>query len=135
MRPPIQAANLYGALPMTIPVNGEVDYYTKQEMLRKLKKMNALEQQIKHLENYVKTMQGLDNYSGMSFTNLSIVLDIKFFTDFKMPDFTKYDGSGDLYIHLRVYIGELASKLGEYTTNEKIKVHLFQKSLIKVALR
>ena len=49
-----------------------------------------------------------------------------------MPDLTtKYDGSGDPYIHLKNYV----NKLGPSATDEKLRVHLFSKSLIGIALR
>ena len=73
----------------------------------------------------------------MSFPDLTVVpgkiFPSKIFPGkFKMPDLTtKYDGSGDPYIHLRIYIDEL----GPCATDEKLRVHLFPKSLIGAALR
>ena len=68
----------------------------------------------------------------MSFPDLTVVPGKIFPAKFKMPDLTaKYDGSGDPYIHLRVYIDEL----GPCATDEKLRVHLFSKSLIGAALR
>ena len=49
-----------------------------------------------------------------------------------MPDLTtKCDGSKDLYIHLKIYVKEL----GPCATDEKLRGHLFPKSLIGAALR
>ena len=44
---------------------------------------------------------------------------------------TKYDGSRDSYTHLKIYISEL----GQSATDEKLRVHLFSKSLTGAALQ
>ena len=68
----------------------------------------------------------------MSFSDLAVAPGEIFPAKFKMPDLTtKYDGSGDPYIHLKIYIGEL----GPCATDERLRVHLFPKSLIGIALR
>ena len=68
----------------------------------------------------------------MSFPDLAVAPSEIFLAKFKIPDLTtKYDGSGDPYIHLKIYIDEL----GPCATDEKLRVHLFSKSLTRAALR
>ena len=89
-------------------------------------------QQVKRMESPIQSIQGASLYGGVSFSDLTVTLGEIFPAKFKMPDLiVKYDGSGDPYIHLKIYIGEL----GPYATNEKLRVHLFPKSLIGAALR
>uniref|UniRef100_A0A5B7C4P1 Retrotransposon gag domain-containing protein n=1 Tax=Davidia involucrata TaxID=16924 RepID=A0A5B7C4P1_DAVIN len=49
---------------------------------------------------------------------------------FKVPDFTKYDGTECPYTHLKIYCGELRAQ----GRNEKLRIQLFQKSLKGPAL-
>ena len=88
-------------------------------------------QQIKRLENSIQIIQERNSYGGVSFSNLSVVPGEIFPAKFKMPDLTtKCDRSGDPFIHLKIYISEL----GPSTADERLKVHLFLKSLTRVAL-
>ena len=60
-------------------------------------------------------MQRARLYGGVSFSDLAVAPGEIFPTKFKMSDLTaKYDGSGDPYIHLKIYIG----KLGPCATDE-----------------
>ena len=67
---------------------------------------------------------------GVSFSDFSVVPSEIFLAKFKMPDLTtKYDGFGDPFIHLKIYVSEL----GPSTIDEKLGVHLFSKNLTGVA--
>ena len=55
-------------------------------------------------------------------SDLSVALGEIFSAKFKISDLTtKYDGSGDPFIHLKIYVSEL----GPSATDERLRVHLF----------
>ena len=60
-----------------------------------------------------------------------IVTDLEIPKDFKTPDFTKYDGTGDPKVHVYVY----TSRMGAYLKNDKLMMHYFQESLKDSAIR
>lgn len=50
---------------------------------------------LQRLEKAMKNIQGLDQYGGMDYEDLYFLPNIKFPHKLKMPDFAKYDGTGD----------------------------------------
>jgi hypothetical protein len=50
---------------------------------------------LQRLEKAMKNIQGLDQYGGMDYEDLCFLPNIKFPHKLKMPDFAKYDGTGD----------------------------------------
>uniref|UniRef100_A0A5B7BZ34 Retrotransposon gag domain-containing protein n=1 Tax=Davidia involucrata TaxID=16924 RepID=A0A5B7BZ34_DAVIN len=69
-------------------------------------------------------------YRGTSYSDLSLFPDVQLPLKFKMPEFTKYNGTGCLYIHLKIYCGEL----GRPGQNERLRIQLFQRSVTGPAL-
>ena len=112
-------------------VNEGVDHYLEEERLRKDKEISLLAQQVKRLESSIQSIHGASSYGGVSLSDLTVAPGEIFLAKFKMPDLTmKYDRSGDPYIHLKIYIG----KLGPCATDERLRVHLFPKSMSGAAL-
>ena len=60
-----------------------------------------------------------------------IVTDIDIPKDFKVPDFPKYDGTGDPKVHVYMY----TSRMGAYLRNDKMMMYYFQESLKDSAIR
>ena len=60
-----------------------------------------------------------------------IITDIEIPKDFKIPDFSKYDGTGDPKVHVYMY----TSRMGGYLKNDKMMMYYFQESLKDSAIR
>ena len=109
----------------------ELTIISRKKRLRKDKEISILAQQIKFLKNSIQSMQGNNSYGGVSFFDLSVASGEIIPVKFKMLDLTtKYDGSANPFIHLKIYV----SKLGASATDERLEVHLFPKSLTGAAL-
>lgn len=82
------------------------------------------------LEETLKSMQGLDTYGGFEYSDFFLFPEVDYPPKFKIPDFAKYNGTGEPYAHLQVFAGEL----GAYGKDDKLRMHLFQRSLTGPAL-
>lgn len=86
---------------------------------------SALAQKIQHLEEALRAMQGPNAYTPTSFSDLCFFPDLQLPPKFKMPDFSKFDGTTDPMTHLRLYAGALCG----YPNPDKLMMQLFQHSL------
>jgi hypothetical protein len=78
------------------------------------------------LEYILSKLTILEGNQGMiNPTEFCIVTDLEIPKDFKIPDFSKYDGSGDPKIHVFMY----TSMMGAYLRYDKLMMHYFQDSL------
>ena len=97
--------------------------------------MAALEQssqQNEQLEYILTKLNTLEGNQGMiNPAEFCIVKDLEIPKDFKIPDFSKYDGTGDPKIHVYMY----TSRMGAYLRNDKLMMHYFQESLKDSAIR
>jgi hypothetical protein len=82
--------------------------------------------QTEQLEYILSKLTVLEGNQGMiNPTEFCIVTDLEIPKDFKIPDFSKYDGTGDPKIHVYMYTG----RMGAYLRNDKLMMHYFQESL------
>lgn len=71
----------------------------------------------------------MEYYSAVwGYSDLCIFPGTRFPVGFQLPEFKKYNWTGDPYTHLKVYIGELET----YVEDESLRM-LFQKSLTEKA--
>uniref|UniRef100_A0A5B6Z857 Retrotransposon gag domain-containing protein n=1 Tax=Davidia involucrata TaxID=16924 RepID=A0A5B6Z857_DAVIN len=89
-----------------------------------------LSSKLHSLEQSMREIRGTNMYRGTSYSDLSLFPDVQLPLKFKMPEFTKYNGTGCLYIHLKIYCGEL----GRPGQNERLRIQLFQRSVTGPAL-
>ena len=87
-------------------------------------------QRLKNLEETLKAIQGSTAYIPTGFSDLCFFPDLKFPPKFKIPDFPKFDGTGDPRVHLRLYTGSLTG----IPEPEKYMMQFFQHSLTGAAL-
>ncbi|KAH7854677.1 hypothetical protein Vadar_016735 [Vaccinium darrowii] len=86
---------------------------------------SPLAQKVQHMEEALRTMQGPSSYTPTSFANLYFFPDLQLPPKFKMPNFSKFDGTTDPISHLKLYAGALFG----YPNPDKVMVQLFQHSL------
>lgn len=82
------------------------------------------EDKYKLLEERMLAMEG-QKVPGLDFESLGLVSNVTIPRKFKIPTFTKYDGTSCPQMHLRAYV----RKIQPYTTNKKLWIHFFQESL------
>lgn len=90
-----------------------------------------MNQKIQNLEKALKSLQGADAYGSTEFNKLCFFPDSQLPPKFKIPDFSKYNGTGDPMAHLKLYAGALSG----YHTDDKMQMQLFQHSLAGAALQ
>ena len=71
-------------------------------------------------------MQGLNSFGNTNFSNMSWFPNMYVPYKFKAPKFEKYNGRGDLMIHLQMYFWKMA----QYADNEQLLIQTFQDTLI-----
>jgi hypothetical protein len=86
-------------------------------------------EQLEYILNKLNTLEG--NQGAIDPAEFCIVTDIEIPKDFKIPDFPKYDGTGDPKIHVYMY----TSRMGAYLKNDKMMMYFFQESLKDSAIR
>lgn len=98
--------------------------YQYQEEVR-ARHDDVLELRLKNIEIPLKAAQESEGVRGTTREDLCSP------PKFKIPNFEKYDGTGDPYAHLRQYI----ATMGPYAQDPYLRLHIFQHSLTGVALR
>ena len=78
---------------------------------------------MEYILNKLTILEG--NQGAIDPAEFCIVTDLEIPKDFKIPDFTKYDGTGDPKIHVYMY----TSRMGAYLKNDKLMIYYFQESL------
>ena len=73
------------------------------------------------MEETIRSIKGTEAFGNVTYSDLCIFLGARYPEKFQVPDFEKYDGTGDPYTHLKVFIGEL----GSYAEDEKLRMQLF----------
>ena len=73
----------------------------------------------------MKKSQELNRHTGLDYNELCFFQDMQLFLGFKVPKFSKYDGTRNPKMHLKMF----ANKLGKPMDDENLLVHLFHKSL------
>lgn len=61
------------------------------------------------MEDTLRSIKGVRLYGSVNYSDLCIFPSARYPDTFQVLDFEKYNGSGDPYTHLKVYIGELGS--------------------------
>ncbi|KAH7848432.1 hypothetical protein Vadar_002678 [Vaccinium darrowii] len=110
--PPIQ--NNTGAVPLSVIPNSPKGIDP------------IINQKIKHLEEALKAMQGPNAYPSTKFLDLYFFPNQPLPAKFKIPDFTKFNGTTDPMTHLRLYV----RALNGLPNPNKLMMQLFQYSLI-----
>jgi hypothetical protein len=86
-------------------------------------------EQMEYILNKLTILEG--NQGAIDPAEFCIVTDLEIPRDFKIPDFSKYDGTGDPKVHVYMY----TSRMGAYLKNDKLMMHYFQESLKDSAIR
>ena len=74
-------------------------------------------EQLEYILNKLTILEG--NQGAIDSAEFCIVTDLEIPKDFKIPDFTKYDGTGDPKVHVYVY----TSRMGAHLKNDKLMMH------------
>ena len=77
------------------------------------------------IEERLRAIEGIGDYSFVNMAELCLVPDIVIHPKFKVLDFNKYKGTTLPKNHLKMY----CRKMGAYSRDEKLLMHYFQKSL------
>jgi hypothetical protein len=85
--------------------------------------------QLEYILNKLNTLEG--NQGMIDPAEFCIVTDLEIPKDFKIPDFPKYDGTGDPKVNVYMY----TSRMGAYLRNDKMMMYYFQESLKDSAIR
>ena len=85
---------------------------------------------LEHIEERLRTIEGGGDYPFADMAELYLVPDIIIPPKFKVPDFDKYKGTTFPKNHLKMYCW----KMGAYTKDEKLLMHIFQESLAGAAI-
>ncbi|KAH7848754.1 hypothetical protein Vadar_007298 [Vaccinium darrowii] len=85
----------------------------------------AVTQKLQQLEDSLRAMQGPNAYASTNFSDLCFFPNQPLPPKFKIPDFTKFNGTTDPMTHLRLYAGALSG----YPNPDKLMMQLFQHSL------
>lgn len=80
-----------------------------------------IRKKVLQMEETLRSIKGIGAHGNVSYADLCIFSGVHYPEKFKTPDFEKYDGLGDPYTHLKVFIGEL----GSYAEDEKLRMQLF----------
>jgi len=75
-------------------------------------------------------IEGGGDYAFVDMAELCLVSDVVIPSKLKVSDFDKYKGTTCPKNHLKMY----CRKMGEYTKDEKLLMHLFQESLTKAVV-
>lgn len=76
---------------------------------------------MRQMEETIRSIKGVGYHGSVNYSELWIFLGGRYPDKFQVQEFEKYNGLGDLYNHLKIYIG----KLGSYTENESLGMQLF----------
>jgi hypothetical protein len=91
-----------------------------------------LTNQNEQLEYILNKLNSLEGGQGIiDPAEFCIITDLDIPKDFKIPDFPKYDGTGDPKVHVYMY----TSRMGAYLKNDKMMMYYFQESLKDSAIR
>lgn len=58
------------------------------------------------MEETIRSIKATGNYRNVTYSDLCIFPGAWYPNKFQVPEFKKYNGAGDLYMHLKLYIGE-----------------------------
>ena len=83
-----------------------------------------------HIEERLRAIEGGGDHAFVDVAELCLVLDVVIPPKFKVSDFDKYKGTTCPKNHLKMY----SRKMGAYSKNEKLLMHLFQESLTGAAV-
>ena len=73
---------------------------------------------IKGLEEKIRALQGYNSYGDIDFGTFSWFPQIEIPHKFKVPDFNKFDGTGNPKLHLNMY----SYKMAEHVSNEPLLI-------------
>ncbi|XP_071933839.1 uncharacterized protein [Coffea arabica] len=76
-------------------------------------------------DEFMRKNQRLSKVGGLGYDELCLFPDMQWPLGFKMPKFSKYDGTGNPKTHLRLF----ANKLGKPIHDENLPIRLFPESL------
>lgn len=88
-------------------------------------------EQYKKMEKWMNSIDGFGPVGALSPQKLCLVKDLVIPSDFKLPTFTLFDGTGVPLDYLTMYCQRMQS----YVYDEKILIHFFQESLMGGATR
>ncbi|XP_019431812.1 PREDICTED: uncharacterized protein LOC109338916 [Lupinus angustifolius] len=93
-------------------------------------KNKSYEEWMEKIEEQLKTIQGADAHGSLRIEELCHATNVVIPKDFKVPDFSKYDGSGNPRFHLVSY----ATKMAMWSKEDEFLICFFHESLTGPAL-
>ncbi|KAE9617713.1 putative retrotransposon gag domain-containing protein [Lupinus albus] len=90
----------------------------------------AYEDWMEKIEEQLKTIRGADDHGSLRIEELCHATNVVIPKDFKVPDFSKYDGSGNPWFHLVSY----ATKMAMWSREDGFLICFFHESLTGPAL-
>jgi len=80
------------------------------------------------MEEKIKAIQGPNSYEHLGIEELCPAMVTFIPKDFKVPNFTKYDGSTNPFLHLKTY----CTKMMVWSKDEKFLISFFHESLTRL---
>nr|XP_027109278.1 uncharacterized protein LOC113729153 [Coffea arabica]XP_027109284.1 uncharacterized protein LOC113729158 [Coffea arabica] len=84
-----------------------------------------LSKRLDKFDEFMRKSQGLSKPGGLDYDELCLFPDMQLPLGFKTPKFSKYDGTGNPKMHLRLF----PNKLGKPVDSENLPIRLFLESL------
>ncbi|KAJ1433199.1 Retrotransposon gag domain [Sesbania bispinosa] len=82
------------------------------------------------MEEKIKAIQGPSTYGSLGIEELFPTMNVSIPRDFKVPEFAKYDGSTNPFLHLKTY----CTKMAVWSKDERFLISFFHESLTGPAL-
>ncbi|KAA3471574.1 intersectin-1-like [Gossypium australe] len=111
------------------PVVPDLDMMEKEGM--KAESSRQIEDRCRWLEEKFKALENTNHHRVIKARDLSLVPDLVFPNNFKMPEFEKYNGTSCHEAHITIF----CQRMTGYVNNDQLLIHCFQDSLIGSAAR
>ena len=95
-----------------------------------VEKEKLREEWMEKIQEQIKAIQGPSTYGPVEVEQLCPPIDVVVPKDFKIPEFSKYDGSGNPLFHLKSY----CTKMVIWSKDERFLISFFHESLVGPAL-
>ena len=91
---------------------------------------NELKEEISEMKDRLRALQGPVTWKSLGLDDLCLDPEVPVPKKFKVPEFMKYNGSGDPHYHLKSY----CTKMSVWSRDEKFLINFFHESLTGSAL-
>ncbi|KAL3515054.1 hypothetical protein ACH5RR_021956 [Cinchona calisaya] len=86
---------------------------------------DALLKRMERFDSFMKQQQGTDKFRAIDYQDLCLFPEVQLLPKFKIPEFPKYNGTGDPVAHLKIF----CNLLGNPTSDPRIAMRVFARSL------